>query len=480
MLDIINTFTNFLAVWFAVRSPAYPAKMQTWKANMKNKRLPALFFSPLAAITAASLALAVSLLIFGGCSPAVRQTPVISAQELVLTPEPSLTAPAPSRAPEPTPVPSSTVATLAVCGDVMSHMPQTNDAYDPKTGNYDYSECLKYVKDWLSKADFALANLETTLGGEPYTSYPMFSTPDGLAYSLKSAGIDLVSTANNHCMDTGYAGLCRTLDTLDKAGLQHVGTYRTQAEHDAYSGIVVSDVGGISVAFLSYTYGTNGIPVSADNRYSVNLFNTDYLSTICTPDEEKLKRDLAAAKKLNTDLIAVMIHWGLEYYTNESSYQDEVADFLITNGANLVLGGHSHVCEPMEYRTVELEDGGEATGLVIFSLGNFISGQSPYSLENGEYTDTTAIVNLELTKDPLTGKCSVTRVSYVPCLMLNRYTSERRYYLLDAYRCMKEYESGDTQIVTYAVYSRLKKAVEDCRDLLGSAWLSEYDADSYG
>jgi poly-gamma-glutamate synthesis protein (capsule biosynthesis protein) len=354
-------------------------------------------------------------------------------------------------------------------------MPQTNDAYDAETDTYDYTECLKFVRGWISSADFAVANLETTLGGEPYSGYPLFSSPDGLAYSLKDVGFDLLSTANNHCMDTRYNGLCRTLDILDEAGLKHAGTYRTQEEYDANSGIVVADIGGISAAFLSYTYGTNGLPVYSENSYSVNLFNTDYMTSISTLDEEKLRREMEAARALDTDLIIVMLHWGLEYHTTPSAYQESMADFLIENGADIILGGHPHVCEPMTYREVTLDNGEVRSGFVIFSLGNFISGQSPYSLKtNGEYTDTTAIVNLELTLDPSTGACSVTGVTYVPCLMLNRYTAEDRYYLLDAYRAMEDYNSGDTSIVTGAVYSRLEKAVKDCRLLLGD-YATVYD-----
>ena len=393
------------------------------------------------------------------------------------SPQPSepTTEPIPEPTPEPTPEPKPIVAILSVCGDVMSHMPQTNAAYNPETGTYDYTECLKYAAQWLTRSDFAVANLETTLGGEPYSGYPLFSTPDGLAYSLKESGIDLLSTANNHSMDTGFAGLCRTLDVLDEAGIFHVGTYRTQEEYDFNSGIVIADVGGISVAFLSYTYGTNGIPVSTENSFSVNIFNTDYLTTICTLDKERLARDMEAARALDTDLIAVMMHWGLEYHTSISPYQEEAADFLIANGADLILGGHPHVCQPMEFREVTLEDGSVREGFVIFSLGNFISGQSPYSLKNGEYTDTTAIVNLELTKDPVKGKTSVTAVTYVPCLMLNRYTVDNRYYLLDAYRSIWDYQEGDTSIVTSAVYDRLEKAIDDCRKILGDIWMTEYD-----
>ncbi len=147
--------------------------------------------------------------------------------------------------------PEPITATLAVCGDTMSHMPQTNDAWDETQGKYDYTPMLSGATAWTEAADFAVANLETTFAGGPdYSGYPAFNTPDELADNLKEMGFDLLLTANNHCMDRSYDGLVRTLDVLDERGFQHVGTYRTQEERDQNHGIVVADVGGISVAFL--------------------------------------------------------------------------------------------------------------------------------------------------------------------------------------------------------------------------------------
>ena len=370
--------------------------------------------------------------------------------------------PAPILTPTPTPQPTPLVAHLAVCGDTMSHMPQTNDAYDAATGTYDYTTCFQFVKPWIESADYAVANLETTLSGGPnYSGYPAFNSPDALALALKDTGFDLLSTANNHSLDKRFPGLSRTLDVLDETGLAHVGTYRTQEEYDRSSGIVVADVGGISVAFLSYTYGTNAIPVSEGKEFSINLFNTDYMTTLSTPDTGKIEREMAAARALDTDLIAVIIHWGVEYQTTQNHYQDEIADLLFRQGADLILGGHPHVLQPMEFR--QLEDG--RTGFICYSLGNFISAQKQ------EYTDTTAILNLELTRDPVTGKASVTDVSYVPCLMLNRGAdADPRFLLLDARQAMAEYEAGRSQYVTDGVYSRLQKAVSDSARILGESW----------
>ena len=309
-------------------------------------------------------ALCLALLMLAGCAPAAPAETPTPTVEVTPTPEPT-----------PTPTPSPTVATLAVCGDIMSHMPVTNDAWDEGQGGYDYSPIFAQAAPYLQAADYAVANLETTLSETgPYSGYPAFKSPAALAGDLAEAGFDLLLTANNHCLDRGWDGLVSTLDALDGAGLAHVGTCRS-AEEQAENTIHVADVGGISVAFLGYTYGTNGIPVPQGRDYAVSLFNTDYMTTLSTPDTGRLEEDLAAARALDTDLIAVMIHWGVEYQTTQNSYQEELADLLIANGADLVLGGHSHVPQPIEQRTVTGWDGTERTGFVCYSLGNFISSQ---------------------------------------------------------------------------------------------------------
>lgn len=367
-------------------------------------------------------------------------------------------------------VPDPITATLAVCGDVMSHSPQTNDAYDSATDTYSYLNCFQYVRPWIEEADYAVANFETTLNGPPYSGYPQFCAPDALAYNMKEIGFDLVTTANNHSMDKGFNGVVRTLDTLDAAELAHVGTYRTQEEFDADKGVKQVDINGIKVAFLGYTYGTNGIPVNADNNFCINRFNTDYMAECAVLDEEKLTTELSYAESLGADLVVVMIHWGIEYQTTQNAYQDQVADFLLANGADLILGSHSHVPQPLMERTVTLADGTEKTGYVCYSLGNFISNQSPDTVQQN-YTDTTALLNLELTKNFETQETTVTAANYVPLLVLNRGASAAdRYVILDVHQGMKDYESGDTSVVSDAVYSKLQYALDGCHSILGESY----------
>ena len=405
--------------------------------------------TPAAALLAALLGLS---LLLSGCAPAAEP--------------PESPSPTPTVTPTPEPTPTEVTATLAVAGDVMSHMPVTEDAYVPETDSYDYSHIFQYAAPYLTEADYAVANLETTLAGGPnYSGYPNFNSPDALADGLRDAGIDLLSTANNHTKDKGYDGIFRTLDVLDEAGLAHVGTYRSQEERDENHGIVVADVGGISVAFLSYTYGLNGYTVSEEQAWCVNLFNLDYATTLEQPDYDLLAEDLAYAESLDTDLVAVMIHWGLEYWDDPTVHQTSLAEFLVANGADLVLGGHPHVLEHYTFLTTEDETGAERTGFVCYSLGNFISSQTK------ERTETTAVLRLELHKDLLTGETTVSGVDYVPFYMLNRGNGApqgEQFYLLDTHAAMAEHEAGESGLVTDGVYAALEKSLAHAHDILGA------------
>jgi poly-gamma-glutamate synthesis protein (capsule biosynthesis protein) len=350
----------------------------------------------------------------------------------------------------------------------MTHGSQITDAYDAETDSYDFTYCLENIAPLLQQADFTMGNLETTMGGGTPSGYPLFNSPDELAASLSTLGFDMVTTANNHCLDTTFDGLSRTLDVLDEAGIDHVGTYRTQEEYDENHGVLLEDINGISVAFVDYTYAVNGMPVY--NPFSVNIFNSDYAGNQTTLDEDTLTEVLDYANSLNPDFIIACMHWGIEYQTVESDYQDEVADFLIAHGADAVLGGHPHVCQPMEYRTVTDDDGVEHTGFVCFSLGNFISGQT---LEVcGPYTQDTAILNLTLTVDGASGEASISDISYIPLYFLNRGSSaDPEYRMYNIQQAVADYEAGTPdEFVDETVYNTLVQAAEDLKTIFGERW----------
>lgn len=302
---------------------------------------------------------------------------------------------------------------LAAIGDVMCHNTQYMDAYNSSTDSYDFSYVFDDIQNYIKSADISIGSLETTFAGKDrgYSNYPTFNSPEELAYDLAEIGLDVLSTAGNHALDKGFSGLCNTLDVLDDANISHSGTYRTQEDRDS---VLIKDVKGVKVAILSYTYGTNGIPVPSDKNFCVNLI-----------DRDLIKQDIENAKSQNADVIISCMHWGIEYQTIQNKEQEDLADFLFENGVDIILGNHPHVLQPMEKRSVTLEDGTVKDCFVIYALGNFICDQ------NSENTRNSIILNLDITKNP-DGKISIDKVDYVPIYMYkNSNFSIRKMKLLD-------------------------------------------------
>lgn len=264
--------------------------------------------------------------------------------------------------------------TLLFAGDLMQHVTQINAARTAD-GTYDYSSYFDKLADYIRGFDLAVANLEVTLGGKPYSGYPQFCAPDPYIYAIRDAGFDVLSTANNHCCDTGRRGVERTIRMLDSLGLAHVGTYADTASRRRDYPLLV-EKNGFRIAFLCYTYGTNGIPVPRGNV--VNLI-----------DRAQILTDIRAARAMRPDCIIALMHWGIEYALLPTGEQRELADWLFQNGVTHVIGGHPHVVQPMEVRTDSL--GGRH--FLAYSLGNFISNQWMENCDGG------LMVALTLEKD---------------------------------------------------------------------------------
>ena len=334
--------------------------------------------------------------------------------------------------------PSLTTFNMLVTGDIMCHDSMYIDAYDSSTKTYDFRYMFDDIKYYIQTADISVGNLETTFAGKErgYSNYPTFNTPEQLGDALKEIGFDVVSTANNHCIDKGYTGLVSTIEYLDKIGLDHTGTFTSE---ESSKEILIKDVKGVKIAFLSYTYGTNGIPVPKDKTYAVNLIKKDLIS-------EHLK----LAKKENPDMICVCMHWGIEYQTKPNAEQKDLADFLFKNGADVIIGNHPHVPQPMEKRTVELEDGSTKDGFVIYSLGNFMADQ------RAEYTRDSALLNINITKNNDNGKISINSATYTPTYYLkNTAVSKKKFKILDIEKEIDNYEKGKAGAVGKALYNTL-------------------------
>ncbi|MDF1618838.1 CapA family protein, partial [Petrocella sp. FN5] len=270
------------------------------------------------------------------------------------------------------------VSLLSV-GDIMMHVYQLRRGYNGV--DFDFSDSFRYVAPIIQEGDYAVGNLETTFGGvgtqrvnnektvfRGYSGYPTFNSPDVLAQNIKDAGFDLVSTANNHSLDTGTKGLLRTLEVLEQNKLEHIGTFRTQEEAGA---IKTVDIDGIEFAMISYTYGMNGFTLKEDEDYMVNhlnMYDEKYVN-------EMLEK-VSFAKKTTKGLVVVMLHYGNEYKAfPDQNYQKPIVNRLFEAGADIILGGHPHVLQPVALKEMVDEDGSTRVGVVIYSLGNFISSQ---------------------------------------------------------------------------------------------------------
>lgn len=254
-------------------------------------------------------------------------------------------------------------AVILAVGDIMVHQTQFVQAYDVKSKSYDFSPSFEYITPYLQASNLTAGNLETTLAGAKrgFSAFPHFNSPDELAPALKEAGFELLCTANNHSLDSGEAGVYRTLEVVEEAGLKAFGTARTQEERDTP---LLVETNGMTLAFLAYTYGTNGIPLPPGREYIVNLI-----------DRELMHAQIQKARQAGAELIVVYMHWGWEYRSDPSPEQKDLARFLAAAGADIIIGSHPHVIQPMEYISVEDEEGEEHRAFVAYSLGNFISNQ---------------------------------------------------------------------------------------------------------
>ena len=342
-----------------------------------------------------------------------------------------------------------TTFSLCAIGDIMCHNTQYQDAYNSDSDSYDFSYVFDDISLYTKTADLCIGNLETTFAGKDrgYSSYPTFNTPDELALNLKKLGLDVLTTANNHRLDKGIDGLNRTIDILNDADISHLGTYKSQEERDT---VLIKYVKGLKIAFINYTYETNGITVPSDKTYCVNLIDNDLIL-----------KDINSAKEQNADIIVAGMHWGTEYNTSPSSSQKETADFLFKNGVDIVLGGHPHVLQPMEKRTVTLDDGTTKDGFIIYSLGNFMADQ------NAKNTKDSIILDLTITKH-VDGTVTIDKAEYIPIYLYKDSSSkEKKFKILNIEKSILNYDYGIITNIDKALYNTLKKELENIKNIVG-------------
>ena len=328
--------------------------------------------------------------------------------------------------------------TLLFMGDIMGHSGQIRSALQPDKITYDYTSCFDYIRSYISSADLAIANLEVTLAGPPYTGYPRFSSPDALAAACNDAGIDVLVTANNHSVDRGKKGIERTIKILDRLNILYTGTFLSYSDKKKKSPLII-EKNNFRIALINYTEETNGIPVPAP--YHVNIIRKD-----------RLKADIAEAKKNNPDAVILYLHWGIEKQNEPNADQLALADICFNAGADIIIGSHPHVLQKSIW-----ENQPGRNRFVAYSLGNFIASQKAPKTDGGQ------MIQLTLTRDK--GITTVSKADYMlTWIYAPEIKGKKEFYILPC----KDYENRPDFFAAPEYYNRMKDYIEESRKLLNT------------
>lgn len=303
-------------------------------------------------------------------------------------------------------IPQDTVVSFLACPDNIIHPSVFYDALERAAKNdgvkadysdlhnakYDFPYIYENVASVIENADIAYINQETLIGGTSgrIIGYPCFNSPKPVADTVIDLGFDVVNVAHNHMLDSGdtrYLENCNNV--FEEKGVDVIGYYPDAASTE---NITVIEREGIKVAFLSYTYGTNGIPLPKNSKFVIPYFS-----------EDLVKKQVALAKQV-ADVIIVSCHWGYEDTFGVNSEQKKYAKLMCDLGVDVVLGMHPHVIQPMEWMTSESGH----KSLVVYSLGNFVSGMV------GGMNMLAGMLSLDIVKDAETGAISIENPLFIP------------------------------------------------------------------
>ena len=307
-------------------------------------------------------------------APQQEETTPTQAVTLPTEPPTETTVPETTVPPEPEHVVST--ATILSTGDLLMHGQLIVDAKQDD-GTYDFSYIFPYITEYVSDADFAVANLETTLAGtaKPYQGNPMFNCPDEIVDAAKNAGFDMLLTANNHSYDSQQAGFERTIRTVREKGLLNLGTMLSGEEPK----FVVQEINGIRIGMIAYTYEDSAVgnsvpalnynPMQAGGYDIINCFR----HAAPEPFYAALETQIAEMRQQGAEAIVLYIHWGQEYKLEPNSYQTSMAQRLCDLGVDVIIGGHPHVVEPVALLESTVDPNHRT--VCLYSMGNAVSNQ---------------------------------------------------------------------------------------------------------
>ena len=348
-------------------------------------------------------------------------------------------------------------ATLRAVGDIYLTDAMLDAAILPD-GSYDFTAQFADVIPALADADLTLANFEGNFDSAPFGK-DLASYPDALAKTLAAAGIDLLQTANTYSIFNGIVGMERTKSVIEAQGMTAFGTY-TSAQDREKNQVVLREVNGIRIAFVAFTKGLGSMSIPAGSEYCVNLLYTDYSGNYSRVDTAGITAVLEQAQQLQPDIIVAALHWGSEDSAEVSKTQTEIADLLLKNGVDVILGSHTHRVGPLERRTVYSAAGTEKEAVIAYGLGDYCAVE-----EGGVRAG--LMLNLEFTKDGSTGLTTVTGVSYVPIATADLGAdAKRRYEVLNMDNAIALYESNYYDRVSEELYQTLVSRREKLEEAL--------------
>lgn len=343
------------------------------------------------------------------------------------TPTPSITsAPSPTLSPSPSPEPDlSAQAVLMATGDIILHK-AVIDGGASSSGIYNFDHLFAYVKDYFTASDLTVANFEGTMNGPKYSGYPLFNAPDEIAAAIRSAGIGMVTTANNHAYDSGLAGLKRTPTIFKEAGVLVIGT-RSAPEDPVFE---IVDLNGIKVAFTGYTYETigtetrralNGNLISQEAEPLIDSFNY-YRADRYETDKQGMAARIVKMREAGAECIVFVIHWGDEYKTTSGKKQQDLAKFLADGGVDVIIGHHPHVIQEID--VIESQVSGKST-LVYYSIGNFLANMGFNTHSTSGYAEDAIIARIGISRDR-SGKVTVDKGEYIKTYIFKDESSGKR------------------------------------------------------
>ena len=308
---------------------------------------------------------------------------------------------------------------------------------------FDFSQMFLDVMPLLTDADYTVLNFEGILCGNPYGSQ-LGSAPPQVLTALVNSGVDMLQVANSKIINNGMFGLETTLQSIRNAGLQSIGAYASTQEYKSSGGYVIEEIGGVRVAFVAFTKGLDGMALPEGSEDCVNLLYEDYSSNYKKINSTKIKRVLRNVENAKPDITIALLHWGSEYNDAHSATQESIKSLMFANGVDAIIGTHPHYVQKMELR----DDG----TFIAYSLGDFVSDADRAG------TEYSVVLNLEITRNNMTGETKVTGYEYTPIFSVAQEDGTLKVVRLR--EGIRAYEAGHVNRVTQEVYDQMLYALE--------------------